>query len=330
MIDQIFVEQDIAEHQRVKDILTFFKNDQPILIDSIDRYFGKTKKPYLQKKTNLNIYIGTKKGQTVKLAPTAYGLSGESHFYFIHAYNCLYECSYCYLQGYFDTPDLVFFINHEDIQKEILSVANDNPGSWFHAGEFSDSLVLSHVTNEWESYFQLFSTLPHHKLELRTKSNNIKNLLNIKALPNVYISYSLSPQEAVKSYDFKTPNLKLRLEAMHQLAMAGHPLGIHLDPMIYGPNFKEQYMELLEMLFSRIKPSHIHYLSLGTVRFTKDVYRATQQNYPTSAIHHQKFAPSFDQKLKYAKPLRFWMMSFVQDLLIKHDLEKDKIYWCME
>ncbi len=92
MIDQIFVEQDIAEHQRVKDILTFFKNDQPILIDSIDRYFGKTKKPYLQKKTNLNIYIGTKKGQTVKLAPTAYGLSGESHFYFIH--HCFLCCAY--------------------------------------------------------------------------------------------------------------------------------------------------------------------------------------------------------------------------------------------
>ena len=44
--------------------------------------------------------------QLVKETPAAYGLSGEPHYYFIHSYNCLYECDYCYLQGYFHSPDL--------------------------------------------------------------------------------------------------------------------------------------------------------------------------------------------------------------------------------
>lgn len=330
MIDQVFVEKNVADHPRVKNILNFFKKDHPIYIDSIDNYFGKTKKPYLQKRTNLNIFIGEKKGQLVKPAPDAYGISHEPHFYFIHAYNCIYECTYCYLQGYFDSPDLVFFINHEDIQKDIKHIAASNPNAWFHAGEFSDSLALSHVTREWDGYFDTFSQLPNNKLELRTKSNNIKNLLQLKSLPNVFISYTLSPQPSAKLHDLKTPSLKLRLEAMQQLSLAGHPLGIHLDPMIYGPNFLREYTEMIELLFSYITPADIHYVSLGTVRFTKDVYRATQQNYPTSTIHHQKFAPTFDQKLRYPKPLRFWMMGHVQELLLKHDLAKDKIYWCME
>jgi spore photoproduct lyase len=330
MIDQIFVEKNIQNHERVQNILKFFNKNDPILIDSVENYFGKTKKPYLQKRTNLNIFVGTKKGQLVKPAPDAYGLSGEPHFYFIHAYNCIYECTYCYLQGYFDSPDLVFFINHEDIQKEILEVANQHTKAWFHAGEFSDSLALSHVTKEWDGYFKLFKNLPQHKLELRTKSNNIKNLLKLESLPNVFISYTLSPTQASKNFDLKTPSLKLRLEAMQQLAEAGHPLGIHLDPMIYTSDFQEQYLDLVNQLFSHVQAKHIHYVSLGTIRFTKDVYRATQQNYPTSTMFHQKFSPSFDQKLRYPKPLRYWMMGFVQDLLIKHDLEKDKIYWCME
>jgi spore photoproduct lyase len=330
MFDQVFIENDIATHPRTKALLDFFGKKEPILIDSIDHYFGKTKKPYLQKRTNLNIFIGSKKGQLVKSAPDAYGISTEPHFYFIHAYNCIYECSYCYLQGYFDSPDLVFFINHEDIQREIFEIAQKNPTSWFHAGEFSDSLALSHVTDEWEGYFKLFSTLPNNKLELRTKSNNIKSILKLAPLKNIYISYSLSPSLASKNHDLKTPNLKLRLQAMHDLAQHGHSLGIHLDPMIYSPKFVVEYEELIEVLFSYVKPSQIHYVSLGTVRFTKDVYRQTQQNYPTSSIHHQKFYPAFDQKLRYPKPLRFWMMGFVQELLLKHDLAKDKIYWCME
>lgn len=330
MFDQIFVEQDISQHPRAKAILEYFAKSDPILIESIDDYFGKTKKPYLQKRTNLNIYIGSKKGQLVKSAPDAYGISHEPHFYFIHAYNCIYECSYCYLQGYFNSPDLVFFINHEDIQKEIFEIAQKNPNSWFHAGEFSDSLALSHVTGEWEGYFNLFSKLPNNKLELRTKSNNIKSILKLKPLPNIYISYSLSPSEASKSHDLKTPSLKLRLQSMQQLAQQGHLLGIHLDPMIYSSQFATQYQELIEELFQFVSPAQIHYISLGTVRFTKDVYRATQQNYPTSSIHHQKFYPTFDQKLRYPKPLRFWMMGYVQELLLKHNLAKDRIYWCME
>lgn len=330
MFDQVFVEKNIQHHFRTQALLSFFKHTSPIYIDSIDDFFGKTKKPYLQKRTNLNIYIGEKKGQLVKEAPDAYGLSHEPHFYFIHAYNCIYECSYCYLQGYFDSPDLVFFINHEDIQNNIKEIASQHPFAWFHAGEFSDSLAMSHITQEWGGYFEVFSELKTNKLELRTKSNNIKSLLTLKPLENVYISYSLSPELATKTHDLKTPHLKLRLEAMQQLAKHGHPLGIHLDPMIYSPEFALHYQHLIEELFSYVNPNQIYYISLGTVRFTKDVYRSTQQNYPTSSIHHQKFYPTFDQKLRYPKPLRFWMMGFVQELLLKHHLAKDKIYWCME
>lgn len=273
MFDQIFIEETVKDHERTKKILNYFQTKKPIYIDSIDNYFGKTKKPYLQKRTNLNIYIGSKKGQLVKPAPEAYGVTNEPHYYFIHAYNCIYECSYCYLQGYFDSPDLVFFINHEDIQKEIYTIAQTQSNAWFHAGEFSDSLALSHVTQEWEGYYELFSKLDNCKLELRTKSNNIKSLLGIKPLPNVFISYSLSPSNATRDYDLKTPSLKLRLQAMKQLADRGHSLGIHLDPMIYSPNFKLLYEELVQELFKLLKPENIQYISLGTVRFTKDVYR---------------------------------------------------------
>lgn len=327
----IFIEENSIHHRTTKRILEYFRHSNPIIIDSIDKYFGRVKKPYLQKRTNTNIFIGQKKGQKVKQAPDAYGQSQEPHYYFIHTYNCIYECSYCYLQGYFNSPDLVFFVNHDEILEEIYKTTKKHPaGSWFHAGEFSDSLALSNITQEWEQYFKLFSDLPNHKLELRTKSNNVQHLVSLSPLPNVYISFSLSPDDSVKKYDFKTPNLKSRIAAMKTLEKLGYSLAVHLDPMIYGPHFDHNYDELVTYLFNQISPKSIAYISLGTVRFTKDVYRATQQNYPTSSIHHQKFYPADDQILRYPKPLRFWMMGFVQELLEKKHFPKDKIYWCME
>lgn len=329
-IDQLFIESCVLENDQAQRIIKHFAKKEPIVIESVDHYFGKTKKPYLQKRTQANVYIGKKRGQKIKLAPDAYGHAKEPHFYFIHAYNCIYECSYCYLQGYFDSPDLVFFVNHDEVVDEIRQVANSHNSAWFHAGEFSDSLALSHITQEWGTYFELFKTLPNHKLELRTKSCNVKHLSTLTPLPNVYVSFSVSPELATKNHDLKTPSLNLRLKAMQDLVCLGHPIALHLDPMIYSATFKDDYEQLVDQIFHYIKPEEIHYVSLGTVRFTKDVYRATQQNYPDSSLHHQKFQPSHDQILRYPKPLRFWMMGHVQELFENRNLPKDKIYWCME
>ncbi|MEL6821384.1 MAG: hypothetical protein AAFP70_06475, partial [Calditrichota bacterium] len=108
MFECLFLEEQVKDNKYAMRILEAFP-DVPVRdIRKVEDVFGRVKKPYLQKRTNLNLFIGRKEGNLVKEAPDAYGLDGEPHFYFIHAYNCIYECEYCYLQGYFNSPDLVF------------------------------------------------------------------------------------------------------------------------------------------------------------------------------------------------------------------------------
>ena len=138
MWNEVYVENSIRDHKRVISILQKLKKD-PIIIGKYDEIWGRSKKPYLQKRDTLNIFLARKEGQLLKLAPDAYGSAGEPHYYFIHAYNCIYECQYCYLQGYFNTPDIVLFINHEEIISEMEKALQQHKGKvWFHAGEFSD------------------------------------------------------------------------------------------------------------------------------------------------------------------------------------------------
>ena len=333
MFEKVLIEKSVLNHHRTKSILEKIKYRKLLEIDDIDDVFNRVKKPYLQKRTNLNLFIGNKKGTLVKEAPSAYGLSGNPHYYFIHAYNCFYECDYCYLQGYFHSPDLVFFINHEDIANEMSEVLKKTPPEltpWFHAGEFSDSLGLSHLSGEIPFYFDYFQKKPNAVLELRTKSANTRELEKQVPLKNIVTTFSMSPEKQIKEHDLKTAPLKARLGSIERLHQKGFPIGIHFDPIIYNDNIITEYQELIEQLNHSIPLKEIEYISLGVVRFTKDVFHQVQKNYPKSSIHGGEFIKSFDGKVRYNRPMRLWLLQKIKDLLVQAGAQADKVYLCME
>jgi spore photoproduct lyase len=133
-----------------------------------------------------------------------------------------------------------------------------------------------------------------------------------------------------KSIDLKTPGVRARLEAMERLNKLGHKLAAHFDPIIYEDSFKENYQNLLENMKQRGFTKDLSYLSLGVVRFTKDVYRETERNYPESIIHTGPMVKSFDGKVRYHRPLRLWMMNTIKALAINAGVETERIYLCME
>lgn len=331
MIKNIFIEHEIKNLPQIDDIAKFFPQAQIQFIERYDQYWGQFKKPYLHKRDQLNLYLAKKRGQLVKQAPDAYGLGNEPHYYFIHAYNCIYECQYCYLQGYFNTPDLVLFLNHDEIIIEMQEVLDRHETDvWFHAGEFSDSLALSHITKELPQYFSFFERNPRAKLELRTKSSNIKELLKLAPLQNVYTSFSLSPEETAKQIDLKTPGVKARLRAMQELTRHGHPIALHLDPIIYSDQLKDEYQKLFHQMSEYDLIDHIAYISLGVVRFTKNVHREVERNYPESFLHTQPMITSFDQKVRYEHALRMWMLNSVKQIALDFGVKEERLYLCME
>lgn len=336
MFEKIYIEEHLENHPKVLEIQARYPHSEFKFIKKIEDVFGRVKKPYLQKRNNLNLFIGEKKGQLVKPAPPAYGLSGEPHYYFVHAYNCIYECNYCYLQGYFQSPDIVLFINHEEIGNEIKRLAQDHalnfPGEkiWFHAGEYSDSLALTHLTGELPHYFNLFKELPNAYLELRTKSVNIRELVKLPPSENIIVSFSLAPLHRTKMNDLKTPSSKARLEAIRELYEKGFEIGIHFDPIIYDEKLVESYSQLIDQLTMALPPQAIRYISIGVVRFTKNVYHQVVKNYPESDFLADDFVKSFDGKIRYNRPTRLWILGKVKSLLVNAGVPVEKIYECME
>ncbi|MCB0349067.1 MAG: hypothetical protein KDD37_09530 [Bdellovibrionales bacterium] len=331
MWSKILIEDNVKEHKQVKTIVERFNKSPVQYISSYEDYFQKVKKPYLQKRSDLQLILAQKKGSLVKLTPAAYGVGNEAHYYFIHAYNCIYECQYCYLQGYFQSPDIVLFVNHDEIIEEIKQIYNDTKSEvWFHAGEFSDSLALSHITEEWPMYWNAFSEMPNAYLELRTKSANIKSIENLQPLKNIIVSFSLSTDSAIKEYDSKTAPLKARLSAMQKLIQKGFKVGIHFDPIIVTDTVISEYTQLIEQMSEYFQPKDISYISIGVVRFTKDVYQQVQKNYPDSPMLGGPFYTSFDNKVRYSRPLRLHLLRAIESQLHKAGYKEQQVYLCME
>lgn len=333
MFNKVYVEKELQASERVQKILSAIKETSPIIIDSFSDWWGRAKKPYLQKRDQLNLFIASKKGQKLKLAPDAYGLSGEPHYYFIHAYNCIYECQYCYLQGYFNTPDLVWFVNHEEILQEMSDCLLKNSELsrvWFHAGEFSDSLALSHLTMELPIYHQFLQLNPRATMELRTKSVNIRELKKLSPLKNLITSFSLSSPDQARTFDLKTPNIGQRLQAMLELSQKGFPIAAHFDPIIYHPQLLDEIEDLIQLMKTKELLVCLEYISLGVVRFTKDVYREVQKNYPQSSLLNQNFIYPKDGKIRYPRVLRQKLLLQIKQLLVNQGVAAEKIYLCME
>jgi len=331
--ETVFVENQIFDHPRTQRIISQLSDASIKRIRKVEDYFGRVKKPYLQKRSNLNLYLGRKEGQLVKEAPNAYGFSASPHYYFIYNYNCIFECEYCYLQGYFDSPDLVFFVNHEEIADEMSRICvEDHPNQevWFHAGEFSDSLALSGLTQEWPVYWKVFENHPQAKLELRTKSVNIRPIIDLPVLPNVVPTFSLSPEKQSKTIDRKTPPTRARLNAIRKLIKRGYSVGIHFDPIVLTDDVLAGYRELIFQMREVLSPEKLHYLSLGVVRFTKDVYRQMKLNYPESSVLSNEFTTSFDGKVRYPRPIRMKVMNDIKTMLVEAGYQEEKIYLCME
>jgi spore photoproduct lyase len=328
----LFIEKDLQNHPKVEELISRFSKSELQWLDSFENHFGKFRKPYLQKRNKLNLYIANKKGKLVKEAPDAYGLAGEPHYYYIHAQNCIYECEYCYLQGYFKSPDIVLFLNHEEILQEMKTCLDKHPEQnvWFHAGEFSDSLALASLTGEIEHYYPLFEAEPRAKLELRTKSANVSPLLKQKPLKNVFTSFSLGSPTQVEEWEHKTASLKLRLSAMKKLIDAGHQVAIHFDPIIYHESYLEEYAQLILKIDEDCGLNNIQYFSLGVVRFTKEVFKQVMDHYPDSNMLGSELITSFDAKVRYPKPLRMNILRSIESLLLQKGVEAKRIYLCME
>jgi spore photoproduct lyase len=319
MIDTIYIEEAIAQHPRVLDILARFPKARRISCERYTQVFNPKAQNFRLQKQQPSLILAEKHQHFVLPAPTGYGIGSARNYYFSHILNCLYDCRYCFLQGMYQSAHYVLFINYEDFQTDIAQLCQQSPDEILHffSGYDGDSLALEPVSGFADYFLPVFAKLPNAFLELRTKSTQIRSLLNREPLANSVLAFSLSPDAIAKKVEAKAPNLQRRLDALRKAQAHGWQIGLRFDPLIYQSDYREQYQQLFAQVFAHIELAQLHSVSLGTFRLPEAFFKKIHKLYPEEKL----FAGDFTNQqgmISYRNSIEQDMMNYCTEQLLSY------------
>lgn len=325
---KIFLDPEVKNTDVAKRILNKFP--QVPVQEVTDR--SQIKKPEQHTRAKKQLYLAKFRGQAIK---TCQGMGDYvcCQYYTISLISdCHLECTYCILQDYLkDNPMMTVYCNVDDIFEEVERKVSKHPDRLFRigTGELSDSMALDHITEFSKDYLRWVKRIPNILLELKTKTTNIQNLLNQEAHERMIVSWSLNPQKYIQKEEIKCASLMERLNAAQQVADHGYSIATHFDPLLYFDDWKEQYQTLIETVAQNVDAAKIAWISIGSLRFTPELKKISQERFPKSKIMTAEMFPSADGKTRYFRPLREEMYKYVSHLVKTH-LNQAPQYLCME
>jgi spore photoproduct lyase len=328
MIETIYIEENVREHPRVKDITARFPAARKIVCGRYGEVFNPKAQNFRLQKQKPSLILAEKHTRFALATPKGYGIGAAKNYYFSHMLNCLYDCRYCFLQGMYQSANYVLFVNYEDFQADIRQICAASPAetSHFFSGYDCDSLALEPVTGFAEQFLPFFASLPNSWIELRTKSTQIRILTKQEPLPRCVVAFSLTPAEIAAKVEDKAPTLERRLEAIKKLQHQGWLIGLRFDPLIYQTGYRQQYRQLFDHVFAMIDLGQLHSVSLGLFRLPESYYKKIHKLYPDEKL----FASPLETQggmVSYRQELEQQMLEFCTAQLMHH-IPTSKFFPC--
>ncbi|MCF8110542.1 MAG: DNA photolyase [Desulfobacteraceae bacterium] len=242
---------------------------------------------------------------------------------------CSMDCAYCILQAYYHPPVLQFFTNHEKMETELKAFFGQKKTGRIGTGEFTDSLIWEAIHPIAGRLVDMFSRQHTAVLELKTKTVLVDNLPRSGHGGKTILAWSLNTERIISNEEHGTASLAVRIAAAEKCQAKGYPLAFHFDPMLLYPGCKQEYGRVADMLFERIDPENIVWISLGSFRFMPELKDVIARRFPDSKIVFSEFIKAMDGKMRYFKPLRIELYRSLIER-IREKAPDVLLYFCME
>lgn len=324
---KIFIEKSVKNSLFAKNLYSQFPNVKTEIITTYKNYLlkhtfntAKFKLPFL--------FVIQEKWDFIKACPCAKKCLSCGYQILNLGFGCPFDCSYCFLQQYSNSPGIIlpaniedFFISFDKIYK------NSKKPIRIGTGEFCDSLALDDITEYSKLLIPYFSQ-KNVLFELKTKSNKIANLLTVKASKNIIISWSLNPSSIIKNEEKGTATLNQRLQAAKKIQNAGFSIGFHFDPIIHLDGWEKLYNETIYKLYSCLKHPFA-WISLGTLRCNRQLKTISELRFEQSNIFYGELLLGTDKKLRYPDFIKKEIYQKIIKIIRSFD-KNTPIYLCME
>lgn len=291
----LYIEKDTINYPQTQKILSLFPDADKIYIKNYKNIFDKSI-PLHQEKS---IIIAKLTWSAIWKTPDNYGHTPNTYF-FKTSLNCVFDCSYCYLKGAFKNNIQVYFVNYDDIKKQINEVIKkeQNPPNplnkgdlkeqvpiRFYSSDYSDILWSNKISNFLEEFVPFFENFENVMMEVRTKSTNIQEILDLWFIPkNTEFAFSLNPDELIKKYEKWTPSLDDRIKAINKLLELNYKVGLRFLPLLPVKNYENIYKEFIDYVKNSIDIKKIHSSFASGLLYTKEDYNNILKKYPNLDI----------------------------------------------
>lgn len=245
--------------------------------------------------------------------------------------NCPLDCAYCILQAYINQPSLRVFANLTEALPEVAERIDSDPSRIWRigTGEFTDSLALDPVIGWHETLLPFFSSRPNAVLELKTKTDHVKALVESPHRDRIIVSWSLNSPWIASREEHRAPSLERRLKAASLCQREGFVVGFHFDPLFLHPGWREGYRRTVDLLDQYIRPEGVIWISMGAMRYMPSLKPIIRSRHRGSSVLRGEFVPGLDGKLRYFKPIRMELYGALREMLLSWNPDPG-LYLCME
>ena len=280
----IYVEKQVQNHPRTKEILAQYPRAQIIEISHYKDVFCRSRQNQPLQHRAQKLILAAKDGTLIYPGSVVWQSFGNANFYYTSCMmNCIYDCEYCYLKGMYPSANLVIFVNLEDIFAQLERML-EQQSLYVCVSYDTDLLALERAigyAGAWNRFAAKHSQ--NLKIEIRTKCANKQFFESQDPLSNVIYAFTLSPQAVVERFEHYTPSLTERIACAANAACAGFLVRLCFDPMIYVSDWQLHYKNMVQEVFARIKADRLADVSVGSFRIPQDYLKNMRRQQPDSA-----------------------------------------------
>ncbi len=143
------------------------------------------------------------------------------------------------------------------------------------------------------------------------------------------VSWSLNPSPLIRGEERLAPSLEQRLQALAAVQAKGYAVGIHFDPLVLFPGWREHYRELIRALSRVVRPGRVAWWSLGALRFPPELKKHIFRRHD-SQLFWGELIEGRDRKFRYFMPQRLELFAFIRDEIRAGISRHLPLYLCME
>jgi len=290
----IYLEHEARGLPLANEVVARFPHATLIEIKTYRELFNQSQINWREQKLSQKIIIASKHERRIFPATSVLPKHGGAPLYYTSPIiNCIYDCSYCFLQAMYRSAHMIVFANEEDFYAEAAALIAEHGPITLSVSYDADLLATEPIIHWASRWIHAAQRIKGLTVELRTKSAPTRFLSSMPANPNVIIAWSLAPHDVWQHYEHRTSSPESRIESLKLAIDQGWRTRVCFDPVIPVPNWQKSYHQLIEQLFETVSAKKIEDLSVGVFRMGVDHLRTMKRRNP----RYRYYMPNWNRSL---------------------------------